>query len=112
MTAIAAPGMATTDNVLPSSIAAAISSTVARMLGESAKTLSAQTQSGSYRGVIIGETDNLVIQRQSAHSAITHPKELLDRQPAMGESVRINYSNSRGSVREYRERAKATEVAR
>ena len=81
-------------------------------LGEFAKTVPAQTQSGNYRGVIIGETNNLLIQRQSAHSAITHPKELLDRQPSMGESVRINYSNSKGSVRECREHAKATEVAR
>ncbi len=84
----------------------------AMALGESAKTLAAQVQSGSYRGLVIGETDQFVIQRQSAHSAIAHPKELLDRQPAVGELVRINYSNSKGSVREYRERAKANEITR
>ena len=84
----------------------------ARALGESAKTLAAQVQSGSYRGLVIGETDQFVIQRQSAHSAIAHPKELLDRQPAVGELVRINYSNSKGSVREHRERTKANEITR
>ena len=82
------------------------------MLGDSAKMLSVQTKSGSYRGPIIGETELHVIQRQSAHTGIVHPKDLLDRQPQIGESVRINYSDTKGVVREFRERAKAQDRSR
>lgn len=76
-----------------------------KSLGTSAKTLAAHTESGSYRGPIIGETEHHLLQRQSARTGIAHPKELLDRQPQVGESVRISYSDSKGSVREIRERS-------
>ena len=82
-------------------------SITAKVLGDSAKTLAAQTESGNYRGPIIGQTNHHIIQRQSAGTSIAHPKEVLDRQPQIGESVRINYSDSKGAVRAFRERAKA-----
>src|SRR5579863_1220219 len=87
-------------------------SITAKVLGNSAKTLTAQTENGSYRGPIIGETEHYVIQRQSAHTGIAHPKDLLDRQPQIGESVRVNYSDSKGAVREFRERSKAQDRSR
>ena len=83
-----------------------------KTLGDSSKMLTAQTISGAYRGPIIGATEHYLVQRQSANSAIAHPRELLDRQPEVGQSVRINYSNGRGSVREYRDRSKTKEVSR
>jgi antirestriction protein ArdC len=85
---------------------------VAKVLGESATIRSAQTESGVYRGAIIGETELQFIQRESGKSAVAHAKELLDRQPQIGETVRISYSNSKGAVRESRERAKSPELGR
>jgi hypothetical protein len=97
----------------PSTWAAAIRPSVTfKTLSHSAKTLAAQTESGSYRGRIIGETEHHLIQRQSAHTAVGHPKDLLDRQPRVGESVRISYSDSKGRVREFHERAKAQDLGR
>ena len=81
-------------------------------LGESAKTVTAHTESGNYRGEIIGETDRHIVQRQSGKAAVAHPKELLDQQPETGQMVRINYSNERGTVREFRDRAKGKEISR
>lgn len=83
-----------------------------KTLGGSAKMIAPQTESGSYRGPIIGETEHHLIQRQSARIGVAHPKELLDRQPQVGESVRIGYSDSKGIVREMRERGKSHELAR
>jgi antirestriction protein ArdC len=82
-----------------------------KTLGATAKTIAAQTKSGSYRGPIIAETEHHLIQRQSAHTAVAHPKDLLDRQP-LGESVRISYSDSKGTIREFHERAKAQDLGR
>jgi hypothetical protein len=83
-----------------------------KTMGDSATTLPAQTERGAYRGSIIGETERLVIQRISGRTAIAHSKDLLDSQPQVGEKVRINYSDSKGTVREFRERAKAQDLSR
>jgi hypothetical protein len=84
----------------------------ANALGESARTVDAVVDGGTYRGVIIGETERHLLQRQSAGMAVLHPKELLDRQPQVGEVSAINYSNGRGLVREAHDRGKAQELGR
>ena len=84
----------------------------AKSLGETATLRAAETESGTYRGAIIGETELHVVQRESGQSAIAHPKELLDRRPGIGEMVRVSYSNSKGMVRESQERSKSQELAR
>jgi antirestriction protein ArdC len=84
----------------------------ASALGDSATLRAAETVSGVYRGAIIGETQQYVIQQQSGKLAVAHPRELLDRQPLVGDLVRINYSNSKAVVREALERSKSQELAR
>lgn len=81
-------------------------------LGESARTFVAQTESGNYRGEIIGETDLHVLQRLSPESAVAHMKHLLDRTPALGENVGVGYVNGGGLVKELRERSRVRELAR
>ena len=87
-------------------------SITAEALGPKAKALNAQTERGAYRGPVIGETEQFIIQRQSSRFSVAHPKDLLDRQPKVGENVSINYSEFKGSVRESRERSRAQERAR
>jgi antirestriction protein ArdC len=87
-------------------------SVVDKALGEGATLRAAQTHSGTYRGVIIGETDGYLVQRETGHSAVAHAKDSLDRQPQVGETVRVSYSNSKGLVRESQERSKSQERAR
>ena len=72
----------------------------------------AQTQSGNYRGEIIGETDHHVVQRLSPHSAVAHMKHLLEPTPRVGDNVGIGYANEQGSVKESRERSRTKELTR
>ena len=81
-------------------------------LGNGVRTFSAQTESGVYRGTVVGDTDEHVVQRVSQRSAVAHRKADLDTTPMAGQNVSIAYSNARGSVRELRERAKGPERAR
>jgi antirestriction protein ArdC len=90
----------------------AAQSITAQALGNHAQMRTAQIESGIYRGIIIGETAYQVIQRQSANSGIAHLKDFLDRRPRVGEHVQIHYANSKGTVREVKERAKAAELGR
>lgn len=81
-------------------------------LDRSVRIVEADTESGVYRGPVIGETDHYVLQRQSTRTAVLHPKQLLDRQPKIGENVSINYSSARGLVRQARGPVKAQALGR
>ena len=68
--------------------------------------------SGTYRGGIIGETEKILIQQITSHSAAVHRKDLLDMIPAVGENVRIAYSNDNARVLPVKERSKTQELGR
>jgi hypothetical protein len=72
----------------------------------------AQTDSGTYRGRIIGETEKTLIQQITSHAAVVHRKDLLDMIPAVGENVRIVYSNANARVLPIKERSKTQELGR
>lgn len=84
------------------------------ILGPSAKTFPAQTASGVYRGPIIAETHEMILQRLPAHSVIAHPKELFGdgRLLKQGTNVSVSYSNAKPLVRELPKREKTMEVER
>jgi hypothetical protein len=81
-------------------------------MGTETKTLVAATDSGAYRGKIIGHTEHHTIQQISPRTAVAHMSHLLDSTPAANDTVVIAYSNSRAAVKQYEERAKAHGMAR
>lgn len=91
---------------------AAAKNLTAQILGDSARIYPAQTQSGTYKGRIIAETDQHLIQRLSPQTAIAHAKQLLDPTPQVGQNVAIAYVNESGRVKEIQDRAKTRELVR
>lgn len=81
-------------------------------LGETVRTFVAQTQSGAYRGEIIGATDLHVVQRLSPQSALAHMKHVLTNAPEIGAKVGIAYKDDVGSVRELRDKSREWELTR
>jgi antirestriction protein ArdC len=81
-------------------------------MGEKAKTYVAQTDSGIYRGEIIGQTDLHVLQRLNGESAVAHMKHMLSRIPNSGENVLIRYANDGARVNDMRSRSRSKELAR
>ena len=110
-TAVPANGTSKARSELSASFAAAKEIT-AQVLGESARTFTAETESGVYNGRIIGETDLHVVQRISGQTAIAHMKRVFDSVPPVGPNVGITYARGLATVRDLREREQAQELAR
>jgi hypothetical protein len=83
-----------------------------RQMAPDARIENAQTDSGTYRGGIIGETEENLIQQITSHSAVVHQKDLLGMIPAVGENVRIAYSNDIARVLPVKKRSKTQELGR
>lgn len=66
---------------------------VRQLLAKDAKTRLPSTSGGIYVGKTIWIGPEHVVQRISAATAIAHPKKLLSATPALGDAVRIEYSN-------------------
>jgi antirestriction protein ArdC len=66
-----------------------------RALGGNARVYNAQTDSGIYKGEIIGETQHHIVQKLSQGSTVAHMKQLFDPAPSVGESVMIRYSHGK-----------------
>ena len=90
---------------------AGLESTLKEM-GTDARVEHAQTDSGTYRGRIIADTEKNLIQQITSHIAVVHRKELLDSIPAVGENVRVAYSNHNARVLPVKERSKTQELQR
>lgn len=72
----------------------------------------ALTDSGVYRGAIVAETAQDLVQQISPHSAVIHRKHRLDAPPQTGEHVRIAYVDGVGQVQQVRERSHSKELSR
>jgi len=83
-----------------------------KQMAADARVEHAQTDSGTYRGRIIADTEKNLVQQITSHTAIIHRKELLDMIPAIGENVRVAYSYDHARVLPVRERTRTQELER
>ena len=80
-----------------------------QILGNKANVYQADTESGKYRGDLLGETDHHVIQKLSPRSAVAHPKHLLPGTVQPGQNLVVSYSNGLAQLKpnQVRERVQA-----
>jgi antirestriction protein ArdC len=83
-----------------------------KQLGKDARMTLAITDGGIYRGLVIGATEDYVVQQISKVVAIAHPKQLLETEAHEGQKLSITYSNAHVLVREVRERSKTQVMER
>lgn len=85
----------------------------ARALGDHARVYHAQTDSGIYKGEILGETQHHVVQKLSQQSTVAHVKHLLSTVPSVGDNVMLRYSGGKiVDVAAFQPKALAKELAR
>ena len=81
-------------------------------LGLEARMDRALTDSGVYRGTVLAETVQDLIQGITPQSAVIHRKDHLDAVPPTGEYVRISYSDGVAHVQQVRQRNRNKELSR
>lgn len=81
-------------------------------MGGSAALAQALTDSGTYRGEVLGQTDRYVIQQQSSQMAVLHDKNRLPQTLEVGKAYTINYTDGAAAVRESKQRASFKELGR
>jgi hypothetical protein len=81
-------------------------------LGPEARIDHALTDSGVYRGTILAETVQDLVQRITPRSAVIHRKDHLDAVPPTGEYVRISYLDGVAHVQDVRQRTRNKELTR
>jgi hypothetical protein len=87
------------------------------VLGSAASAVMAERHSGIYRGVIIGDTPDYIIQQIGRQpNAVIHSKDLFHAPgedfPEVGRAFSIHYSRSHAIAREIRERLREEERSR
>lgn len=88
------------------------SSLTAQLLGEDAKAKPATLTAGNYRGQIVAEPPEILLQRLSPKSIVVHEKDLFNEVPKVGANVAINYTNGNPLVRAIKERGRSLEMSR
>jgi antirestriction protein ArdC len=83
-----------------------------KIMGEKVRTYPADTDSGKYRGEVIGETEHHLIQKVSPKSAVAHEKHLLPGSVALAENALISYSNQVAQLKPNQERQKSHALTR
>ena len=72
----------------------------------------ADTESGHYRGEIIGSTEHHVLQRLNQRSIVAHPRDLMPAEAAVGQNVIIAYAGGIARVKPNRVREHAQALSR
>jgi antirestriction protein ArdC len=84
-----------------------------RALGDNTRIFPARTDSGIYRGEIIGETPYHIVQKLGQQSTVAHVKHLLETPPTVGQNVILRYSNGKlADLAPFEPKVKAREMAR
>ena len=89
------------------------------VLGRAASVAMAEHGDGTYRGMIIGQTRDYIVQQiGSGAQAVIHAKERFDQRgdafpwPKVDHIVSIRYAHERAIIREIRERIQEQELSR
>jgi hypothetical protein len=81
-------------------------------LGKSARLYAADSDSGKYRGEVLGETDHHVLQKIGPKSVVAHPRNLIPEALSPGQSVAVNYSNLQAQIKPLKARERIQSLSR